>query len=1031
MRYAYLALFFFFFIVDANSQIHQIDIPRVEQMPDAPSPYVMRDWKSVATQYDALVFDQALTGTHLPLISLKSSGKNYPDLKPIQLDTYVGTISETQAEAINIIPAIVSASLMGVDKTNQNGMNWVEKIKDFYNSANGQNVYLNGTSSTSGNDWWYDTMPNVFFYQAFTFYPEIPDFEDQFISVADRWLEAVYAMGGKTTPWSTPFMNYRGWYLSSMTGNATSVKEPEAAGSIAWILYQAYSHTSDRKYLEGAQLCIDYLSGLNSNPAYELQLPYGTLTAAKLNATLGANYDIEKILNWSFNRGDLRGWGTIVGSWDGKDVSGLVGEANDAGNDYAFMMNGYQQVAALAPVAKYDKRFARALAKWILNVANASRLYYPQYLESAKQDDYNWSTQYDPGSVIGYEALKENLDGKALYGTGDAKRNGWAATNLALYGSSHVGYLAAVVEPTIVEKILKLDLNRTDFFAENSFPTFLLYNPYEETKMVMLNEGAGSYRIYDAISETVLAENVSGDIALNINPDEVIMLTFLPAGSTITVKGNKLYVDEHVIDYHYGYDFNPVFRIKSLAADKTTAAFGDDINLFATVENAVAPVSYKWYVNDVLQSETETANFSWTAPGAEGVTEMKVEAISNATIVKDSLSITVVPVIPIPPAIIGITADQKYYLNGATAKIVVAVRDAQVKHFTYNWIVPSGNFEQQDSLITWTTPAEGVYLVRCIVTNEFNLTSETSIDILVKSESDGSTSPLAYYPLNVDVNDYSGNDFNGKVEGTQQADDALGVDDYAYRFTSGSDVIYVDNKSELNFRDAITLSFWMSPGSAGHEAFLISHGSWEERWKISITPDKKLRWTVKTENGVRDLDSKEALTNNEFIHVTCVYTGYSMELFIDGELDGFIAHDGKILTTGKQITFGQKDYSDRGYYYNGVLDEIRIYDKTLQPDEIIQLKELWHEEPVAPSTGVSKKVRIYPNPTQDGAVTVEHRDGKILTLDVFTPDGRSIPVEENIGYNKATIRLYEAQHGVFLIRVTTSNGVTYSRIIRN
>jgi hypothetical protein len=62
-----------------------------------------------------------------------------------------------------------------------------------------------------------------------------------------------------------------------------------------------------------------------------------------------------------------------VGNWGGYDVSGLIGEANDGGNDYAFVMNGFQQAAALAPLPKYDKRYARAIAKWLLNLTNASR----------------------------------------------------------------------------------------------------------------------------------------------------------------------------------------------------------------------------------------------------------------------------------------------------------------------------------------------------------------------------------------------------------------------------------------------------------------------------------------------------------------------------------------------------------------------------------------------------------------------------------------------------------------------------------
>ena len=91
--------------------------------------------------------------------------------------------------------------------------------------------------------------------------------------------------------------------------------------------------------MQGAELALDFLQSWETNPSYEIQLPYGILTAARMNAVEGTNYNIEKMLNWAFSsgKGTLRGWGTIVGNWNGYDVSGLIGEANDAGNDYAFI----------------------------------------------------------------------------------------------------------------------------------------------------------------------------------------------------------------------------------------------------------------------------------------------------------------------------------------------------------------------------------------------------------------------------------------------------------------------------------------------------------------------------------------------------------------------------------------------------------------------------------------------------------------------------------------------------------------------
>ncbi len=429
-----------FILTCAFSQ--QINIARVEEMPSMPSPYLMRDWFEVARKYDSLVYDVHHTGLNWPLVSLGTSGINYPGIKPILMDSYVGSDAHgSQAEAINIIPSLVGASLAGINKSNQFGVNWVVSAKDFFNKHNGQNVYLNGSSSASGHDWWYDVMPNVFFYQLYSLYPQTADFNEQFTSVADTWQGAVYKMGGSATPWTVPEMNYRAWDLSSQTPLASGVIEPEASGSLAWLMYNAYHEAGDKNYLYSAQMCMDFLNGLNTNPSYEIQLPYGTLTAARMNAELGTVYDVEKMVNWVFDRGPLRGWGTITGKWNGSDVSGLVGEANDAGDDYAFVMNGFQHAAALVPMVKYDKRFARAIAKWTLNIANASRFFYRDYLPADHQDSYAWSTQYDPASVIAHESLKQVWNNVNLFARGDAIAGGWSSTNLSLYSSSSVGYL--------------------------------------------------------------------------------------------------------------------------------------------------------------------------------------------------------------------------------------------------------------------------------------------------------------------------------------------------------------------------------------------------------------------------------------------------------------------------------------------------------------------------------------------------------------------------------------------------------------
>jgi len=403
-----LILLFLIIQYKAEGQKNQISVPRIDKMPDAPTPYNMRDWREASMLYDIFVYDDKKTGQYLPTVSYDDRGTNYPNINQIKLHTYIGTQTPTNSEGINVLPSLVGAALNGIDIRSAYGRDRLAMAQNFYNKTNGENLYLNGVSTGTGGDWWYDVMPNVYFYQLYDMFPSFSvDSDLQFQTVADKFYTATSTMGGQSAPWTIPDMNYRAWDFKTMTGNANGVKEPETAGTFGWILYHAYKTSNDKKYLRAAEWSLEYLNSLNSNPSYELQLPYGAYVSAKMNAELGTRYDIEKMVNWCFDRGPLRGWGSIVGKWGGMDVSGLIGEANDGGNDYAFFMNGLQQAAALVPMVRYDKRFAKAIGKWTLNLANASRLFYSPFFLPSLQDGAAWSFITITKGGLPFEEIKK------------------------------------------------------------------------------------------------------------------------------------------------------------------------------------------------------------------------------------------------------------------------------------------------------------------------------------------------------------------------------------------------------------------------------------------------------------------------------------------------------------------------------------------------------------------------------------------------------------------------------------------------
>ncbi len=1035
MKRSLIYLFLALSSLQVQAQTGQLNISRIGLMPDLPSPLLIRDWKMVAADYDSFVFDQAKTGQYLPLSRLGTQGQfNYADNIPIYLDSYVGADSHPdQAEAINIIPAIVGAALIGIDKSNQNGMNWAAMTKDFFNLKNGQNVYLNGYSTESGNDWWYDVMPNVYFYQLKSLYPDAaPEFNSQFITVADRWLNCVKQLGGGSTPWAIPDMNFRAFNLITGMPLNESVPEPESAGSIAWLLYNAYHETGSRKYMEGTQQAMDFLGGFGSNPAYELQLSYGTLAAARINAVEKTNYPVQKLLDWCFDRGALRGWGSIVGTWGGYDVSGLIGEANDNGDDYAFIMNGFQQAAALAPLPKYDKRYARSIAKWILNVTNASRLFYWNALPETLQDSHAWASANDPAACIPHESMKQVSQGKTPFATGDAIGGGWAATNLSLYSGSSVGYLAAVAQTTNVPEILQIDLNKTDFYGDNTFVSYLYFNPTLATKQVDVLLPAGTFGVYEAITETILNTSVSGSFQLTIPGGEVRLIRFYTAGLVPDARNGRLYAGNDVLDYHYQYDFSENIRIKALSTDHNPIVISSVFTAFCEPGNVTSSdlVQYEWFLNDVLVAGQNQKQVQLTAPATQSEALLKCIVSFNGETAEDTLHLQIVSHIATPPIVTGILSASKYAVINGTNTFTAQVTPTAGEILTYTWSASAGVLDQTTvNPVTWHAPATpDVSTVTVQVTNQDMLSSIVSAGALAKDTSLAVQTPLIWYPLDWDTKNAVADRFHATVSGATKTEDSRGLASLAYRFTSGQNIIYTANNAELNFGNAVSLSCWVKCEQLGSERFIISHGSWQQRYKLSVTPEGLLRWTVKTSTGVADLDGSAPIELNRYYHVTVLYTGYSMELYVDGVLDTFKAFSGIIQASTKPITIGRMDDVETLYALRGSVDEVKLWDKEIPVKQIEMLKDQWNT-----AQGIEEifsVTQIYPNPAKDlihiefdGAVSADH-------VSLFTMDGREVQdYTVKMQGPEIMINIPHTSPGLHLLQIILKDGQVINRKI--
>ena len=542
----------------------QIAIACLERMPNIPQPFKILDWRQRTLDFDAAAFNTNRHDGLPPLVWIDHARRNFDeDAFGLYTSAWESRGGPDQHngeyhEAINTLGAVLGASLVGINKSDQQGRNWVSMCRNYFNASNGWNIVMNFTSERMApfgggyaKDFWYDLYPNLLFFQLADLYPQVAGFDRLVRTSADQMNRAVRVL--KESPKGFRYTSFDFAKLQPMQNKANPKwVEPDSAAGFAWLLHAAYQRYGDAKYLESAEFALRALLTEEKNPYYEVLMPFGAGAAARMNAELGRHYDVEKLVDWCFaGETPARGgdWGAVVGRWGEYDVSGLIGDRKRV-----FAMNTFDTASALLPLVRYDQRFARAVGKWMLNAANAARLFYPDEIP----DQYQAAPELKSlvRSAVAYEAISPDRKGQPIF----ADRDDWGAgtwgppareqvANFTLYGSSHVGFFGATLARTSQDKILQLDCRKTDFFRGQAYPTHLYFNPHREDRLVDLEVGAPPADLYDTVAHTFVARAVQGRVSLRIPGDSAVVIVRTPAGGKLVRRGNQLLVSGVVVDY--------------------------------------------------------------------------------------------------------------------------------------------------------------------------------------------------------------------------------------------------------------------------------------------------------------------------------------------------------------------------------------------------------------------------------------------------------------------------------------------------
>ncbi|MHB1179918.1 MAG: hypothetical protein ACYCZO_16505 [Daejeonella sp.] len=547
--------------------VKQQDLSRVDLMPDLPRQLKIIDYHQLALKFDSTIYDFNAKGEFWPLIWKDSSNKNFPQTV-VGLYTAIGDVRQGPNnnkgmfhEALGVMGAVMGATLVGINKSNQQNLNYVGMLKNYFNKDTGWDVMMNNISPEVallgggyGRDWWYDVYPNVLFYAIYDQYPNEPGFDEIARKIADKFYQADSILNGN--------YNYSYFDYGKMKPMKTHIcAQPDAAAGHAWVLYSAWKKFGDKKYLSGAISALKALQAQKLNPTYEVLMPFGAYLSARINAEQGQSFDEEKMLGWTFDGTPIcrEGWGVLVGNWNGTDISGIVGSTVDHGG-YGFLMNTYDLAWPIIPMVRYNQSHANAVGKWMLNAANAAKFFYPEHMPDENETIPQLASVTK--GVIGYEGIvrRSTFEKYAYVKSPVAQGDGpnWVpgknpeVSQFSVYGSAHVGIFGSIIRKTNIPAVLQLNLLATDFYHDKAYPSYLYYNPYSESKDIMITLDKGHKTdLYNTVTGSFIARKVSNSAQIKLSPKNSAIIVCVPSGAKITYSGNKLLADGVVIDYKY------------------------------------------------------------------------------------------------------------------------------------------------------------------------------------------------------------------------------------------------------------------------------------------------------------------------------------------------------------------------------------------------------------------------------------------------------------------------------------------------
>ncbi len=312
----------------------------------------------------------------------------------------------------------------------------------------------------------------------------------------------------------------------------------------------------------------------------------------------------------------------------------------------------------------------------------------------------------------------------------------------------------------------------------------------------------------------------------------------------------------------------------------------------------------------------------------------------------------------------------------------------------------------------------------------------------------------AQYLFNGNADDDSGNNFNGEVVGATLTTDRFNNENCAYYFDGIDDYISLpsdfdyENRTICAWFNASTISTYNRIYDSNHPGLNYGKTTLLTHSRDGVDKMRMIYWEV-------DGGYEWNICSDAWYFMAMSIAGQDINYYVNGLYAGSFTGTYEKAVDGDEHAYIGTNRTAADRFFNGKIDDVRIYNKALNEKEILALyaeeyaNTIYYDSIQVTDTlfidisipleleeeSINNRIKVYPNPSSE-YVTVDFGTYDLLTgylLKIFDVQSNEVYSEE-INSKYTTIQISEiGTKGIYFIQVLDENNelVSVKKLIIN